>query len=417
MQAADLGPVAPDERHQSAFDLFLIFAGANIVATTLQTGATIASAFGIGQAVLLIVGAALLGSLLVAALAPLGPRLGVPSIIAARDALGFRGAALVALTLYLTNFAWFAINNTIAASVLVRAFGPDDSHRAWAVGLGLLATVIVARGPAAVRLADRLAVPFMLAVGLALTVMLWRQPAPAVVPDASLSLATGFDIVIGYQVSWLLMFADFSRYSRSGRQAAGAVFGGLCLTSLWFMPLGLVAARVAGTMDPGGMLDAAGVGIWGALLMAMATITTNFVNVYMSALAWKSLVPGAGDQGSVWSIGLIGTALALFSSAWLTRYADFMVLLGAVLVPVGGVLLAHFVILRRSPRVADLYDEQGPLRTAAGGLRWQGLGAWAAGTVTYFSTTAVGATLPSMAVAIGVYVALTRASTSARGGR
>lgn len=415
MQAADLGPVPPDQRRQSAFDLFLIFAGANIVATTLQTGATIASAFGIGQAMALIVMAALLGSALVAALAPLGPRLGVPSIIAARDPLGFRGAALVALLLYVTNFAWFAINNAIAASVLVSAFGPAGSERAWSIALGLLATLIVARGPAAVRLADRLAVPFMLVVGVGLTWMLWRRPTTNTIPDASLTIAAGFDIVVGYQVSWLLMFADFSRYSRSARQAGVAVFAGLFLTSLWFMPLGLIAARLAGTVDPGGMLEAAGVGMWGALLMALATVTTNFVNVYMSTLAWKSLVPGAADQVSVWSIGLIGTALGLFSSAWLTGYADFMVLLGSVLVPVGGVLFAHYVVLRRRPDVADLYENTSVLRTSAGGFRWQGLAAWAAGTATYFAASSIGATLPSMGVAIIVYVALSGRSPAPAG--
>ena len=39
MDPVQLGPVPPHERTQPAFDLFLIFAGANIVATTLVTGA------------------------------------------------------------------------------------------------------------------------------------------------------------------------------------------------------------------------------------------------------------------------------------------------------------------------------------------------------------------------------------------
>ena len=33
----------------------------------------------------------------------------------------------------------------------------------------------------------------------------------------------GFDVVFGYQTSWLLMFGDYSRYSRGGRQAGAAV--------------------------------------------------------------------------------------------------------------------------------------------------------------------------------------------------
>src|SRR5262245_25578285 len=167
MTAADIGPVAAHEQTQSAWDLFLIFVGANVVATTLQVGASLASSFSLASAMTLIVFGSLAGAVLVAALAPVGSRVRVPSVIAARAALGTRGAALVALFLYLSNFAWIAVNNVIAASACARLMSaqPDArSQAAWAVALGLLATVIVWRGPRAVARADRIAVPLMLLV-------------------------------------------------------------------------------------------------------------------------------------------------------------------------------------------------------------------------------------------------------------
>jgi len=53
----------------------------------------------------------------------------VPSVVAARAVLGLRGAAAVALLLYLTNFAWIAINNQIAASVSAQAVGHPGAAR------------------------------------------------------------------------------------------------------------------------------------------------------------------------------------------------------------------------------------------------------------------------------------------------
>ena len=50
MQAADIGVVGETDRKQSPLDLFLIFAGANIVATTLQVGASLVPAFGLREA-------------------------------------------------------------------------------------------------------------------------------------------------------------------------------------------------------------------------------------------------------------------------------------------------------------------------------------------------------------------------------
>src|SRR6185369_4291348 len=104
----------------------------------------------------------------------------------------------------------------------------------------------------------------------------------------SVAVLRGFDVVVSYQVSWILMFADYSRYTRSARAGAWAIFLALALSSIWFMGVGLLGARVAGSADPARMLQALHLGAAGALLVALATLTTNFVNIYLSALAWKS---------------------------------------------------------------------------------------------------------------------------------
>jgi purine-cytosine permease-like protein len=199
------------------------------------------------------------------------------------------------------------------------------------------------------------------------------------------------------------MFADYTRYNRSGRAAGLAVFLGLALTALWFMPIGFVAARLAGSDDPGAMIAALGVGWWGALLISLATLTTNFVNIYMSALALKSLRPTAGDQTSVWLIGGIGAALSLLSTVWITRFADFTIVLAGLLVPVGGILLAHNFVLRRVVVVEELYDREGRYGQR-GGWSIAGLAAWIAGAIVFYASTAIGGVLPSLAVTIGTYV-------------
>ncbi|HEV8269193.1 MAG TPA: cytosine permease, partial [Thermoanaerobaculia bacterium] len=342
------------------------------------------------------------------ALSPLGPRLGVPSVVAARAALGIRGAALVAVLLYVTNFAWIAVNNVIAASACSRLAGGPGSEKVWAVALGLLATAVVLGGPRLVGLADRVAVPMLLLVGVMLTIACLRLPKETLHAPGSggVSFMRGLDVVVGYQVSWLLMFADYSRYTRSAVKGTAATFLGLALTSLWFVPLGFLAARAAGSSDPGAMVAAVGLGGWGALLLTLATLTTNFVNIYLSALAWKSLVPKTSDTASILAIGVVGAALSL-SSVWLESYASFMVFLGALLVPVGGVLLAHFFVRRIPTEVAWLYDERGPL-ARHGGFSWPGLLSWGLGAAAYVLATPIGGTLPALVVSVAAYALLAR---------
>lgn len=287
-EAAQIGPIPAADQTQSPFDLFLIFIGANIVAITFQVGASLAPSFGLRSLLGLIAIGSVAGAALVALLAPLGSLLRVPSVIVARPALGIPGAGMVAIVLYFSNSAWIALNDVIAASACARVFGGPRSQTAWAIALGLGATAIVARGPRAVALADRVAVPLLLLVGVMLTVACLRVASVDAPPSNHLlSRSRGLDIVIGYQVSWILMFADYSRYTRSARASGIAVFLALALTSVWMMPLGAIAARAAGSNDPGAMLDAVGVGAAGALLLVLATLTTNFVNIYMSSLAWK----------------------------------------------------------------------------------------------------------------------------------
>ena len=414
VNAADIQPAARGDQTQSTFDLFLIFVGANIVATTFQVGASLAGSFTVAAAMTLIVVGSIAGAALVAALAPLGPKLRVPSVIAARAALGIRGAALVAVVLYVSNFAWIALNNVIAASAIARVAGGPSSQTAWAVALGLIATIVVWRGPRAVARADRVAVPLMVVVAVALTVACIRAssgPAPAA--SVPMHWSRGLDVVIGYQVSWILMFADYSRYTRSPRGSGAAVFLGLALTSAWMMPLGVIAARTAGTSDPGAMLSAVGLGASGAVLLTVATLTTNFVNIYMSALAWKSLVPRASDGAVIWSIGLVGSALSAVPGVWLDEYTNIMVILGAVLVPVGGVLVAHFYlppIHLDEAGIDELYKETGAYR----GFSAAGLVAWAAGVLAFFAAGSIGGTIPALAVSVVAYVALRRVTAQGK---
>jgi NCS1 family nucleobase:cation symporter-1 len=415
VNAVEIGPVGPSERRQPAFDLFLIFACANIVATTFQTGASLVPAFSLKTALALIAIGSVSGSLLIALLAAVGPRLGVPSVIAARAALGMRGAGLVALLLYTTNFAWIAVNNVIAASACAQIAGGPGSLRTWAVGLGILSTLIVAGGPRLVARADRLAVPLLAIVGTVLTVACLRLPSSLLwTPGTgSLSWLRGLDIVVGYQVSWVLMFADYSRYTASGRRASVAVFLGLALTSLWLMPLGVIASRAAASGDPGAMLQALHLGLSGAVLMTVATVTTNFVNIYMSSLALRSLVPKAGSQFTVWSTGLVAAGLSLFSGAWLDRYAGLMVVLGGILVPIGGILAARFFLIRSAIRTESLYDHAGEYGRHRGfGLA--GLVAWGCGGAAYYAAGDIGGTMPALVVAVGVYLLMKRLAAGSR---
>lgn len=418
MQSVELGIVAERDQTQRPIDLFLIFAGANIVATTLQIGGWI-TGFTLPTATLIIAAGSIAGAWLVAALAPIGCALRVPSIVATRAALGYQGAQIVALLLFVTNFFWIADNNVIAASIVARLVSGEAAtgEGMWAVAIGLLATITVLGGPRAVGLADRFAVPTLLVSGVAMTIAALRTTWPPMVagPASFTDVLRGFDLPFGYQITWLLMFADYSRYSRSPRQSKVAVFAGLGVTALWFMPLGLIAATVAKSTDPGAMVFGLGLGWWGGALLLLGTLTTNFVNIYMSALALKSLRPGTGNSAAIWLIGGLGAAISILGKFWFDQFVDVISLLTGIFVPIGGLLVAHFLLLKRPVAAADLYPSAQGRPPAIGMWSTAGISAWIAGAVGFYLTAhppqalgiaPIGGTVPSFALSIGVYLLL-----------
>jgi hypothetical protein len=161
LNPVEIGPAPEAERTQSPLDLFLIWAGADIVATTFVVGASLAGSFDTFTALLLIGVGSLAGAAMVASLAPARPAPG-----RAVDRGRARGARHPRrgpdrVPDVRDQLRVVAINNVIAASVCAGFWGGPATERAWAVGLGLLSTLVVAGGPRWVARTDRLAVPLL----------------------------------------------------------------------------------------------------------------------------------------------------------------------------------------------------------------------------------------------------------------
>lgn len=423
----DLNPVPRERQKASFWDVAALFAGANIVTTTLVTGGSLAPAFSFHQALGLIVVGVLIGTVPIAVLGRLGPRFGLPTMVLLRHPFGRRGAALISLLLIVTNFAWIALNNVIAAEAFGALLGGPEWF--WSLVVGGVAIGIAVAGPRAMALFDKIAVPLLMLVGVGITWALFTGPgkmALTATGTGGVRWLAGLDIVVGYQVSWSLMFADYTRYQPDERKAGRAVALGLSLSSLWLMVIGAGAGMVGGGNSPTDMILALGLPTGALLLMALSTITTNFVNIYLSSLAVKNLWPGAPEWQTVLTMGGLGTVLGLLSPSLLDRYAGFMGWIATLLLPLLAVAIVFFFEKKRDAADGETRSENGqqPRRDSrvlatAPAWRLSGLLGWIAGVLTYqvLSRTAWnwGATLPTLLVAAVVYMVARRVTERTRG--
>ncbi|MDH3746108.1 MAG: cytosine permease [Acidobacteriota bacterium] len=396
----DLSPVPAAKRTASLTDVVLLFAGANIVTTTLVTGGSLSESFSFLQSALLVGFGVVIGTLPIALLARLGPRFGLPTMVLLRHPFGRLGAGAISLILILTNFAWIALNNVIAAEAMATLVGGSEWQ--WNLVVGAIAIGVALTGPRAMALFDRLAVPLMVIVGLGLTVALFGEAGREVLSrpgTGTLALLAGLDIVVGYQISWSLMFADYTRFQTSARSASLAVFLGMTLSSLWLMTVGVGAGIAGGGNSPTEMILGLGLPLGALLLMALSAITTNFVNIYLSSLAVKNLWGGAPERITVLAVGSIGVALGLFSPRLLDRYAGFMELIATLLLPIVAVAAVHFF-----GRIGHPKDVSAPPAWS-----WTAALSWLAGVLTYQNLPAdLGATVPTLLVTALVYTLFRR---------
>jgi purine-cytosine permease-like protein len=86
--------------------------------------------------------------------------------------------------------------------------------------------------------------------------------------------------------------------------------------------------------------------------------------------------------------------------------ANFTLVLAGLFVPVGGILLAHFVLRREDRSVTALY--RGPGGEPAPIGRWSraGMSAWIVGSAVFYLAQPVGGVAPALVASIAVYLGL-----------
>ena len=137
--------------------------------------------------------------------------------------------------------------------------------------------------------------------------------------------------------------------------------------------LGVLAlsAYATGGLDVVDALLAVPFGLLAVLVLVAVEVDEAFANIYSTAVSTQNLSAGIDRRVMALAIGALATLLAL--SLDVVAYEPFLFLLGAVFVPLAGVLLVAYYLL---PRGAWEVSDDAPARPAL-------LLPWAVGFVAY----------------------------------
>ena len=299
---------------------------------------------------------AVIGNLMLAVAALIGADARVPTMVLQRAPLGRRGSYLPTALNVLQCLGWaifeLIVIATAAGLLCDKLFGFKGVW-IWKLVFGVVAAVLALIGPVGFvrRFVRKFAIWAVLAsvIYLAWWIVdgahvqrIWSEGGH----KGSFWLAV--DTVVAVTVSWAPLVADYTRFSRNRRSAFFGVGIGYLLPTLFQFGFGsiLVLSRNVDPNRPELILIAiAGGGLAAAFALLALTVDETdeaFANVYSAAVSTQNLFPGIPQRALIVGASVLATGGALAID--MRSYQRFLLLLGAVFVPLLGVLVADWLL-------------------------------------------------------------------------
>ena len=311
---------------------------------------------------------AVIGNAMLAVAALIGADARVPAMVLQRAPLGRRGSYLATALNVLQCLGWaifeLIVIATAAGLLCDKLFG-FEAVWLWKIVFGGIAAALALLGP--IGFVRRFVRKFAIwAVLASIAYLAWW-----IVDGANLgamwsegghegSFWIAVDTVIAVTVSWAPLAADYTRFSRDRRSAFFGTGVGYLLPTLFQFGFGsiLVLSRGVDPSHPELILVAiAGGGVAAALALFALTVDETdeaFANVYSAAVSTQNLLPRVSQRALISGAAVFATAGALAID--MRSYQRFLLLLGAVFVPLLGVLLADWLLKGAHYTRSDVFD-------------------------------------------------------------
>ncbi|MFE7213487.1 cytosine permease [Streptomyces sp. NPDC001698] len=146
--------ITDEERHGRPRSQFTLWFTANVQFAMLAAGALVTSVFRLSfwESALAISVGTIVGSLMLATVAAVGPRLGVSQLVQSRAAFGYFGNFVIAALTFLNGCGWFAVS-TVLGVFAFRALAPGVP---FTVALSVAQVVVAVVGYKLIHLVGRI---------------------------------------------------------------------------------------------------------------------------------------------------------------------------------------------------------------------------------------------------------------------
>jgi putative hydroxymethylpyrimidine transporter CytX len=287
-----------------------------------------------------------IGSTVLALAAVPGAETGAPAMVLLRGLLGWRGSWAPTLLNIAQCVGWAAVEILVIADGAAKLF-PAIPRALFVIGAGATATALALRPLGFVQALRRYAVWLVLAATAYLFFEVVRRGVASPAAGSWRTFWLGVDVVVALPISWAPLAADYSRHSRSARDAFGGALAGFGLAASAYFLLGVLAVSAIpqSGADPIGALLALPAGAVAIGILILDEMDEAFANLYSTALSAQNLRPVLDRRAMAVAVGAVATALGLVAD--IAQYQNFLYLIGSVFIPLFAVLLVDYYLLQR----------------------------------------------------------------------
>jgi NCS1 family nucleobase:cation symporter-1 len=407
-------PVLDKHKMLGGLDYFILWSSLGVGLLVLSAGSFLSEASFLDAILAIIVGSTA-GSILLALAGKIGSDHGIPSLITMRPAFGIRGSYLPAILNILQLVGWTTFEIMIMARAADMLTGSIVPYYFWAAIFGVLVALLGIAGPLNVVRQWIGKFALWIAYGTSAIIIINLINSADITTLISshgegLSFFSALDLVIAMPVSWMPLVADYNRFSRKSKSALWGTFIGFTLTNILFYFGGVLL----GTSDVLAIVAAIQAMFFGFLMLLLIVDEADnaFADVYSAAVSAQNVFPKISQKYLIAGFTGLSSILAMLIS--IQQYEVFLLLIGAIFVPLFGVVLTDYYVVKRKKYTEQLLY----MRQNRTGIGVPAIIAWTLGAVLNYILSplspiympqlpAIGATIPSLAAASLIYLAIT----------
>ena len=342
------------ENRTGLFTNMIIWFGVAISVSEIQAGIQIASAAPINSIWVPLILGHIIGGIMLYFVGLIGAQLRVNAMESIKSTFGNFGSKFFATLNVLQLIAWVAVLNAQGALALMGLNIPIS----FALTCIILAVFIAIWVFIGLRRTSKITSIIMIILTALLVILSVKFLAVSgynlmpVTNSATLTFWNIFEVSIAMPISWLPVISDYTKDADNPKKATALSALAYTVASLWMYFIGIEIVCM-GTVDISQAILISGLGVPGVLILALSTVTTNFLATNSAGESAKAIFNKLNPKIAGVVVSFLSAILAI--SGIMDHYISFLYLISSVFAPMASVLVVSFYFGKDNNEAKDWY--------------------------------------------------------------